>query len=98
MTKFIKDGYVGRVPMAFCPFCFWQLDAATNMEGPDAPQPGDFTVCIECAGVLQYGPDMQLLASSLLEVPMHSRLSFAKVVQTIKTLRPHARYNPTNPQ
>jgi hypothetical protein len=87
MAKFIADGWTGKLPVpSFCPKCFHMLDAATNMEGPEKPEPGDYTVCIRCASVLRWNPDMQLELSSLEDIPMHSRLRFAKVVQGIKTI------------
>jgi hypothetical protein len=48
------------------------------------PQPFDFTVCIQCCNVLRFDADMNLIASSLEEIPMHSRLPFAKVVTLCK--------------
>lgn len=86
MAKFITDGWTGQIVPSFCPKCFHQLDAATNMEGKDPPEPGDYTVCIRCASVLRFGPDMMLEMASLTDIPMHSRLGFAKVVQKVKTI------------
>ena len=86
MTKFVKDGWTGEMPPSFCPFCFHLLNGATNMQGQSQPEPGDFTICIRCAKVLRYGENMQLEASALEEIPMHSRLAFAKIVQYIQGL------------
>jgi hypothetical protein len=75
-----------RIAPAFCPFCFKMLDATTSLGSEEVPQPGDFTVCIACCGVLRFTDDMSLLPSSLLEIPTHSRLEFAKAVQACKEL------------
>jgi hypothetical protein len=71
---------------SFCPFCFKMLDAASSVRGEEVPQPGDFTVCISCCNVLLFDDDMKLLASSLEDIPMHSRLDFAKVVTACKQI------------
>ena len=45
-----------------CPFCAHQLDRV--MAGPTnpnaVPKPDDFTVCIQCGGVLVFGPDLKV--------------------------------------
>lgn len=82
-NPFIVDGWTGRIVPSFCPQCFHLLDAATNMTSRDKPEPGDYTVCINCASVLRFGPDMLLELASLEAIPMHSRLAFAKVVQGV---------------
>lgn len=76
-----------RLPPQFCPFCFTLLDAATNMTSLDAPQPGDFTICVNCSGILRYEEGMTVVASSLLEIPTHSRMEFAKVARLNKEFR-----------
>lgn len=53
-----------RLPSSSCPKCGEQLDAATVAESPTAgPAPGDITVCAYCAGVLQFGPQLELVAA-----------------------------------
>jgi len=39
---------------AVCPHCGHGLDSWTKPKGGPAPKPGDFTVCIECAGLMIY--------------------------------------------
>lgn len=76
-----------RVEPSKCPFCATELDAVTGVTTEDSPEPGDFTVCIGCCKVLRFADDMTLLPSSLLDIPMHSRLQFAKVVQACGEVR-----------
>jgi hypothetical protein len=78
------DSVTTRVPPQFCPVCFTVLDAVTNFTDKVPPKPGDFTVCIECGSVMEYGPKMDLSLRSLEDIPMHSRLGFAKAVTAIK--------------
>jgi hypothetical protein len=83
-----------RVPPSFCPFCFYQMDAVSSVGSEAVPEPGDFTVCIDCCKVLQFDANMQLCAASLLDIPMHSRMDFAKVVtkcEQMKAKRPKRR-------
>lgn len=52
-----------RLPPALCPHCGAFADAATHAlggSGPDdpAPRPGDFSICITCATILRFGPDL----------------------------------------
>lgn len=43
-------------PDAKCPSCGTALNAATATELPGgAPSPGDLTVCLQCAVILQFG-------------------------------------------
>lgn len=76
-----------RLPPAFCPYCFTLLDAATNMESVEPPRPGDYTVCIECCGVLTFGDDMSIKAASLMDLPTHDRMRFAQMVSLCKQYR-----------
>jgi hypothetical protein len=80
-----------RFPAAFCPVCFQVLDAATAMQDKAVPEPGDYTICIECGAVLRFGPKMDLLLSSLMEIPMSARMDFAKVVTEVKKRGPFKR-------
>jgi len=43
-----------------CPECGHLLDAATNTEGPGAPGPGDFSVCISCTAILVFDEQRRL--------------------------------------
>ena len=45
-----------------CPFCGTLLNAATaGPMNPDAvPDPGDWTICIKCAGVLTFTDDLRV--------------------------------------
>jgi hypothetical protein len=80
-NPFIRDGYIGQVPLSICPICFHKLDGIANMTGHEKPEPGDFTVCVGCRSVLKFGPGMGLELSSLMEVPTHIRASFAKLIR-----------------
>jgi len=81
----------------WCPTCFYKLDTTRSMYGEHTPTPGDFTVCCGCASVLRFIEGMDVVLSSLMEIPEHSRLGFAKVVQLIKANpmpRPRDKFNP----
>ena len=85
-----------QVKPCFCPSCFKLLDATTSLGSEAVPQPGDFTVCIDCCEVLRWDAEMNLVRSSLLEIPMHSRLDFAKVVTKCKEM-PRPKRTPLKP-
>jgi RNase P subunit RPR2 len=79
-----------KIKGSFCPSCFTMLDAVTSMEtkGADLPKPGDFTLCIKCHAVLKFTDDMTLVMSSLMEIPMNSRMRFAQVAAKLKEMGP----------
>jgi hypothetical protein len=81
-----EEGVTTRTPPQFCPLCFTVLDAVASLETKKVPDPGDFTICLYCAAVLKFGPDMMLEASSLMDIPMHSRKGFAEGVMAAKEL------------
>lgn len=44
----------------FCPHCKHTLDAASNMKDENAkPRKGDFTVCINCAEILEFDKNLR---------------------------------------
>ena len=50
-----------RIRKRFCPNCNHKLDAVINMQDENAkPRRGDFTVCINCAEILQFGKNLRL--------------------------------------
>ena len=51
-----------RLPPAACPHCGALLDACTSLDGDHQPSPGDWTVCIECAGVSRWDASFNLRA------------------------------------
>jgi hypothetical protein len=69
-----------RLSPSFCPYCFKLLDSAMNTQSESPPGPGDFTICIQCCSILRFSDAMDLLASSLAEVPAHIRMKFARAV------------------
>lgn len=87
-NPFIRDGYTGRLPTRLCPVCFCKLNAVTSLTSREEPRVGDYTVCINCHSVLRYGLGMDLIKSSLLEVPTHLRAAFAKVIRCMEAMPP----------
>lgn len=63
MSDYIGKLRDTRTPACRCPYCGHNLDAAMsgNPKNPDAvPKPGDVSVCISCASVLVFKPDLTL--------------------------------------
>lgn len=85
----------GRTETCWCPNCFHKLDAFTslsdNKDDRPKPEPGDYTICIECACVLKWVDEKTLVRSSLLEIPVESRMRFAQVAQAIQQLPPRSK-------
>lgn len=49
-----------RTKLQPCPHCSYPLDAAFNPDAGRGPEPGDATVCINCAALLYFGEGMTL--------------------------------------
>ncbi|HVQ49770.1 MAG TPA: hypothetical protein VMS92_06950 [Mycobacterium sp.] len=49
-----------RYPSTSCPHCGYKMDAASPVEGTGVPSEGDFSVCINCAGLMVFTHDMTL--------------------------------------
>lgn len=47
-----------------CPVCMYKLNAATALDGMAAPTEGDVTLCINCASILEFGDELQLLVAT----------------------------------
>jgi hypothetical protein len=68
-----------RYKLTHCPSCGCKLSAATNADHQTAPPaPGDYNVCIGCAEVLVFQPDMSLRLATVTDLidltPMQSKL------------------------
>lgn len=62
-----------RLPLSPCPKCGYQNDAATACDETDPecksrPRPDDISVCLGCAVVMQFNPDMTLRVVELDEI------------------------------
>jgi hypothetical protein len=63
-----------RMQLQLCPECGYELDAATKVQGDKgAPEPGDVTVCMGCASVLEFGPELELSVANLDDMPADMR-------------------------
>ena len=49
-----------RLPPSACLYCGHVMEMASNPFGDGGPRPGDLTVCIKCAGYLQYDETLHL--------------------------------------
>lgn len=70
-----------------CPICGYTLEGHTNTSGSGGPEPGDFTICMACAGILRYDVGLKVYAITLDEVPEECRAQVEKVVDATKTLK-----------
>jgi hypothetical protein len=69
-----------------CPYCAYELDAASTVPGvPDAsPNSGDVTICIACAGVMIFQQDLSVRKPT--EVELAVVLADPDVLQLIKVI------------
>jgi hypothetical protein len=53
-----------RVSPTACPWCSAGLNGATGIETISRPKVGDFSVCIVCGGLIEFGIGLVLLRGS----------------------------------
>ena len=78
------------VPEARCVRCGKPLDAATAMDGVNAPGPGDVGVCLKCHYPQIYGDDMQMREPT--EEELHELARDTSVVKAMRTLKVYKLY------
>lgn len=73
------------MPECCCPVCQSQLNGATPADFGDArPEPGNISLCINCAAVLVFADDLTLRAPRPGEVPIDAEL--ADLQQMLRSL------------
>ncbi len=76
---------------AACPFCGVKLDEATCVENNQSePGPGDISICMYCAEILEFDANMQLkqaTLSTLLELDQAQHALLDKAVERIRARR-----------
>jgi hypothetical protein len=78
------------MPTVLCPRCGYMVNRASNAFGKDRPEPGDYTLCLNCgcwlqlseAMTLKFAPDMEALAGL-----SPRRLAKAQALATLLRLR-----------
>jgi hypothetical protein len=43
-----------------CSTCGYTFEMCSSLTGTSGPQAGDYTLCIECGEIFQFGPEMEL--------------------------------------
>lgn len=69
-----------------CPRCGNVIENQRSVTNPRPPQPGDFTVCRQCLGVLRFG-DSELERAELSEAPPKVRDALGGVIAAAKQKR-----------
>lgn len=85
------DAQGRRLPVMKCPTCQHPMDAATRMLGQERPRPGDLSVCLKCAEVLVFQPDMSMrlaLLNDLIDLPKSEARALDKARALIRRTRP----------
>jgi hypothetical protein len=58
-----------RLPESRCPKCDYKLNGASIVSGEDvAPQPGDFSICLNCGQLLVYIDGTLLRKATAVEI------------------------------
>lgn len=76
------------LPNNYCPSCCKLNDGASNIEDPAlVPGPGDLSVCIHCATILQFDEKLKsqvLTAEELFELEDDVRLEVMQMHRNVK--------------
>jgi len=59
-----------------CPKCYYQMDTVRNETDDEKPEPGQTTICYNCAGILQFKDDLKVESaplSKLIDIKMYDR-------------------------
>lgn len=73
-----------------CPICGHAFDAHASVDSDEAPQPGDFTVCIKCAGWLKFGVDLklcQLAAADILSMEPETHTQLRRISRAVRAVQ-----------
>ena len=85
------------LPTSYCPDCGYEMDAATLVSGGPKqarPVPGDFTCCLNCGTILQFGPDMQPVLSSADSAGNNEKLRYALLTLQAEIRKFRAKHYP----
>jgi hypothetical protein len=84
----MKKPHTDRMPAARCPHCSHLIDAATPHDGAKhAPAVGDWSVCINCGGLLRFNTELRMvagLAGELAREPAEMRALIARMQQHVR--------------
>lgn len=48
------------MPVTYCPACLYKFDRASDFDGLGTkPKPGDATLCMRCAAILEFDSDLR---------------------------------------
>jgi hypothetical protein len=86
----LTDPLTTRTPITLCPLCGHTIDAATSLASPEAwPEPGDWTVCFACAGVLMFDTEFRLVVVPVAEVAaaVAEDADLARTIAAVRRLR-----------
>ena len=75
----------------FCPVCEHQLDGFTNPHEEEHPLPGDVSVCLKCATVLQFDESLMLVKASE-EIVAETKEMIDPILYAVKSGELYMRY------
>lgn len=90
---------VTRLPVDQCPQCGSTLDAAGEITGAaDAPQPGDYTLCLACGHPMMFTDTMRVRSLTEVEIaalPDDVRREFGRIQQFAEQVYQASRRRPS---
>jgi len=75
-----------RLKPSMCPACGHELDAATSVFDKVRPTPGDVTVCINCAALLQFTDDLSFKLANTHELTLTVLDQLAEIQAAVRKM------------
>lgn len=86
----MSDG-ITRIPEHRCPYCSHQLSAIAELKPQGAPNPGDVTVCINCAGLLVLNDNLQARRPTMDELgQIANSEDWPEIARTVRSVKAFA--------
>jgi hypothetical protein len=69
-----------------CPECKYAIDAATAAFSHARPKPGDVTVCLNCAAILEFADDLTVQRTDTTKLPLDVLEQLAEVQAAVRKM------------
>jgi len=70
-----------------CPRCNKLLDACTSIQGDEAPEPGDYSICTMCYMLLRFTAEMGLEAVNTALLPSDEAEAISRAIDKVRRIK-----------
>ena len=76
-----------RLKPSPCPSCGYEMDAATAAFEDVRPKPGDVSVCLKCAALLEFAEDMTFAPANTGRLDLETLEQLAEVQAAVRKMQ-----------